>query len=341
MRLIKGNNANEVWTKCCGILLGHSGYEECKTRLGPARELLHVSLTIRKPRQRWVVSRIPAINPAFALAELVWIYSGSNEANLIYRWNPALPKFAGKGRFYHGAYGYRLRHRFGLDQLERAFHILRNQPDSRQVVLQLWGGAIDLPAPSGAPVSNDIPCNIVSILKVRDGRLDWTQIIRSNDLYLGLPYNLALFTALQEVMAGWLDIEIGEYNQVSDSLHLYETDAQKIRITPGSSIANTDRLDLKKHESDEAFAKLMENMRYMAKTKISQECLLKRITTGSLPTPYKNIGLIMGADIARREKWFDLADELANLCTNPALRVLWQKWQKRQNNLITSFNGRK
>ena len=72
-------------------------------------ELLHVGITINKPRQRWISSRIPALNPAFALAEIIWIVNGSNDAEIINYWNPALPKYAGIHKNYHGAYGFRLR----------------------------------------------------------------------------------------------------------------------------------------------------------------------------------------------------------------------------------------
>ncbi len=57
---------------------------------------------------------------------------------------------------------------------------------------------------------------------IRRGRLEWLQIMRSNDLVWGLPYNIVQFTSMQEIVAGWLDIDVGTYNQVSDSLHVYE-----------------------------------------------------------------------------------------------------------------------
>jgi len=68
----------------------------------------------------------------------------------------------------------------------------------------------------------DIPCNIVSHLLVRDGRLDWLQVMRSNDLMWGLPYNIVQFTSMQEIMAGWLGVDVGAYTHISDSLHVYE-----------------------------------------------------------------------------------------------------------------------
>src|SRR5438876_3201584 len=75
--------------------------------------------------------------------------------------------------------------------------------------------------PNGSPRSKDVPCNLVSHLLLRGNKLNWLQVFRSNDLFWGIPYNFVEFTAIQEVMAGWLGVELGEYNHVSNSLHAY------------------------------------------------------------------------------------------------------------------------
>ena len=154
--------------------------------------------------------------------------------------------------------GIRLRHHKGVDQVARAYQALSNNPDTRQAVLQIWDSSIDLPQPDGTPVDKDIPCNVMSLLKVRDGRLEWLQVIRSNDLFLGVPHNFVQFMCLQEVMAGWLDVDCGAYHQVSDSLHLYEHDEESVLgSAPLPDLPpNTDSLALPKTESETAFGEL-------------------------------------------------------------------------------------
>lgn len=224
IRAFIGKTADEVWCQAMSTLQSDDLCSFEQSRLGAMREILHANLYIENPRERWVVSRLPAINPAFAIAEVFWILAGSNDASFINFWNPSLPKFSGSGNVYHGAYGYRIINHFGVNQLERAYHALKNNPDSRQVVIQIWDVKSDLPNESGAPVSSDIPCNLFSMLKVRDGKLEWTQVMRSNDLYRGTPYNLVQFTTLQEILAGWLGLDVGGYYQISDSLHVYESE---------------------------------------------------------------------------------------------------------------------
>ena len=47
--------------------------------------------------------------------------------------------------------------------------------------------------------------------------------MRSQDLWLGFPYDVFTFTVLHELMAGWVGAELGEYRHTVDSLHLYST----------------------------------------------------------------------------------------------------------------------
>lgn len=65
-------------------------------------------------------------------------------------------------------------------------------------------------------------CNVLSHLMIVDGKLDWLQIVRSNDLMWGTPYNWMQFTHLQEYVATSLGIPVGSFFHVADSLHIYD-----------------------------------------------------------------------------------------------------------------------
>src|SRR5260370_4657761 len=227
-RLFEGETADNVWCKI-GETFRREDLPLQNSRGGEMRELLHSAICISDPRQRWIVSRKPALNVAFALAEVVWILTGRNDSAFLNYFNRQLPKFAGDGATYHGAYGHRLRSHFGIDQLERAYEVLRVKPTSRQVVLQIWDSKVDLPSGTGEEAGPDIPCNVLSLLKVRSDQLEWTQIMRSNDVFLGLPHNLVQFTTMQEVLAGWLGLGVGNYYHISDSLHLYQKNLAQIQ----------------------------------------------------------------------------------------------------------------
>lgn len=330
MQLFEGTTANEVWQTAFRVLKESPRARLQASRGGPTRELLHAAFSISDPRQRWIISRYPPLNPAFALAEVVWILNGSNDATFLNNWNTQLPQYAGTGASYHGAYGHRLRQHLGLDQLERAYYALRSNPDSRQVVLQLWDSRVDFPDESGKPVDPDIPCNIVSLLKLRDDKLEWMQVMRSNDLYRGTPYNFIQFTSLQEVVAGWLGAEPGPYVHLSDSLHLYQDDIEaNVGAVKVPIEKNTDSLALSREESERVLATLYHDIVYLASPQLTGDDFNRKVASVHLPGAYQNIFLVMAAEAARRRDWVEFATGTKAQCSNPVLRQALERWWTR------------
>lgn len=328
--LFDAETADDLWQRLSAFFGDARRMAAQASRAGDTHEILHAALTVRQPRQRWMPSRTPPVNPAFAIAEVIWIVAGRRDARFLNFFNTSLPKFAGDGPTYHGAYGYRLRRHFGLDQLERAFEVLSNRPEQRQVTLQIWDPAVDLPAPSGAAAAADIPCNITSLLKVRGGRLEWLQVMRSNDVYRGLPYNVVQFTALQEVLAGWLGLELGSYNHVSDSLHIYAEDVRHLngQDGPRPEVWNADSIALRKEQSEQAFADAAALTEQIIGAGGADE--VRAVIDGAQAEPaFLNMLLVLGAEAARRHRSRATAQQLVERCTNPVYRYLWDRWAQR------------
>lgn len=331
-RVFEGQTADQVWTQIAQAFQSGEGSSQ-PSRAGEMREILHSAMSITAPTQRWVTSRFPTINPAFAIAEVVWIMTGRNDSSFLNYFNRQLPKYAGYGESYHGAYGYRLRHTLKIDQLDRAYHALKAKPSSRQVVLQIWDGRRDLPSNLGKEASRDVPCNLVSILKVRDGKLEWMQIMRSNDLYRGLPYNIVQFTTLQEVMAGWLGLELGEYNQISNSLHVYERDLEYVHASyPMASLLNTDSLAFPKQESDEYFQELADKIKNIIDPTVSANTLRSTLQRSNLPESFRNMLRILCSEGMRRRQRIDYTNDIMLDCTNPVYKHLYEQWLMRCGN---------
>lgn len=328
---IEAQTADDAWCQAMDKMYNGNEVIIQESRLGLTRELLHVNFTINSPRERWTLSRMPAINPAFAIAEVFWILSGSNDAQFLTYWNPILPRFIGTSKTAYGAYGFRIRKQFGIDQLERAFKILSRNPDSRQVVIQIWNPELDLPRENGSAVSPDIPCNICSMPKIRNGKLEWLQIMRSNDLFRGTPYNIVQFTMLQEILAGWLDVEIGAYHQISDSLHIYESDWQQVGILQSQmKISNTDRLGINKEHFDTMLESIFMAMQRLSADNLDEDSFFEICNLSNLAEGYKNMLLITAADSARRRGWVNHMNWAAGHCTNPLLSLAWNAWRERR-----------
>lgn len=321
---INGKTANEVWKKAVEMLLVQEN--SINGRIGEVFELLHAFLSIEDPRQKWIYDRIPPISISYALAELVWIMNGEERSDIINYWNPSLPKFAGDGEVYYGAYGKRLRSHFGFDQLEKAYFALQNTPESRQVVMQIYDVIKDFPIDNGKPRSEDIPCNICSLLKVREGKLEWSQIMRSNDILLGMPYDFVQFTSLQEILAGWLGLEVGSYNHYSDSLHLYCRDINKIGVGQEKEVVNLDSLSLEREESERIFKEIYSRMIALTDKDISEGEVLTLAQLESDYTAYNNIMLMLATYVAKKHRNNDLVDELLAKCSNDIYTIMWNNW---------------
>ena len=330
-RSFEGPTADHVWQQLAEAFRAGDGVRVQPSRGGATKECLRVAITVNDPRQRWVASRQPPLNVAFALAEVVWIMTGRNDLAFLKAWNSRLPKYLGKGPYLHGAYGYRLRHHKGLDQLSRAYQALSQDPDTRQAVLQIWDPSVDLPRPDGTPVDKDIPCNVMSLLKVRDGKLEWLQIIRSNDLFLGVPHNSVQFMCLQEVMAGWLDVECGAYHQVSDSLHLYEHDEESVfaSVPMPDLPSNADSLALPKVASEAVFGELGRRIERMISPDLRRAELEGIAVWNEGPEAFRNMLAVLVAETARRHGWTDVTDQVVGACTSHLYRELWHRWQNR------------
>lgn len=338
-QVFEGKTADEVWQRVAQTFQNCDGIALQSSRAGSTYEILHAAMSISNPLQRWIVSRQPPINPAFALAEVVWILTGRNDSAFLNYFNRDLRKFSGNESTYHGAYGYRLRYHIGTDQLDRAYKALMLDPDSRQVVLQIWDSEADLPDDNGNARDPDIPCNLLSVLKVRDAKLEWMQIMRSNDLFLGSPYNFIQFTYLQEILAGWLNVGVGSYNQISDSLHVYEKDYDSLKkFRPEEPAPNIDSIALDKDNSEKAFNELASRIDIFGKERLSKAEHLKLALWPEAPKAFQNILYVLAAEAARRRGWIHEALEIMGACSNPIFAQTWGRWFNRVNKKLISHN---
>ncbi|MFA6965256.1 thymidylate synthase [Bosea sp. (in: a-proteobacteria)] len=322
-----GTSADAAWIRAANSILRGRDTTQIG-RGGDTAEILHATMRIADPRQRWVLSRRPAMNPAFAIAETFWILGGRDDAHLVNFWNPALPRYAGKGEFYNGAYGRRLRNAFGFDQIERALDALSAAPSSRQVVMQIWDPRSDFPRVDGSPASSDVPCNICSIVKIRNGRLEWMQIMRSNDIFRGTPYNFVQFTMIQEYMAGCLGVALGEFILVADSLHAYQKDFDEFSIAPSSLPPSQCNIALPRELASIALDRCLNVLDQLADPGLTEGRFTEIVSMSDIPKGHADLVRIAAADSARRRGWPELENKAVAACSDLLLREIWASWAR-------------
>ena len=193
-----------------------------RSRVGSVKDLGPAYCELYGDDLRLVFLNERAINPFFALAEYSWIISGSKDLRPLQYFIRDFIKYSDDEITLNGAYGYRLRKYNGIDQIEESIKLLSADPFSRRVVLTIWSNN-DLGAQS-----NDLPCNTALYLKIRDNKLDVTVLNRSNDLFMGVPYNIFTFYLLQVYISMRLGLKVGIQRHYIDSLHLYEKHFKKV-----------------------------------------------------------------------------------------------------------------
>lgn len=105
MIVITAKSADDAWIQALDLLKKQGNVQSSRNRT--TTELLHMAIEINDPRQRIVFAR--EMNPAFAIAEIVWILSGVNDVSFLSAWNSRMTKYVdGSNQYLHGAYGYRL-----------------------------------------------------------------------------------------------------------------------------------------------------------------------------------------------------------------------------------------
>ncbi len=195
--------------------------ELIKPRKGHAKELIGVLLELKNPRARLSQTEIKG-TPYSCLGELCWYLARSKQLEFIYYYIPKYCESADGDEIF-GGYGPRLFQWEGLTQLVSIIDILRNRPDSRQAVIQLFDGH-DLLGDH-----RDVPCTCTLQFLKRANKLHMIVNMRSNDAYLGLPHDFFCFTMLQEILAKSLSVELGTYKHSVGSLHLYEKSYEAAR----------------------------------------------------------------------------------------------------------------
>ncbi len=101
-----------------------------------------------------------------------------------------------------------------IDQVAQVMDQLRNDPDSRRIMLSAWNVAeIDNMA---LP-----PCHCLFQFYVADGRLSCQLYQRSCDIFLGVPFNIASYALLTHMLAQQADLNVGEFIWTGGDCHLY------------------------------------------------------------------------------------------------------------------------
>jgi hypothetical protein len=213
METITARNVNDAFP--IGLMFLRETGIPRDSRNGPVIEYPDpVSIKYLEPTERVLFDRQRAINPFLHFFEPFWILAGQNDVAFLTNIVKNFKEYSDDGHTFYGAYGHRMM--YPDDQIREAVNILKRDPDSRRVVLQIrrpddmWYNG------------KDTPCNTAVACKIRDNKLNIHVFNRSNDYIWGMTgANMPQFSILQEYMAGKIGCGVGTYHQTTDSMHVY------------------------------------------------------------------------------------------------------------------------
>ena len=163
------------------------------------------------------------VSLSYALGELVWYLSGDNSTEFIGQFGSLWQRISDDGKTNNSAYGYLIKNKWGFNQLDLMYNILTEDSSSRRAVIN-----INTPHPEVIK-TKDEPCTISLQFFVRDGALNMTTVMRSNDIWFGTPYDVIYFTTLQQILASRLGVKVGIYTHFAGSFHVYDRNIEDLK----------------------------------------------------------------------------------------------------------------
>ncbi|MDA8964941.1 thymidylate synthase [bacterium] len=158
------------------------------------------------------------------VTELIWFLKGDTNTkflndNGVTIWNEWADENGDLGRIY----GAQWRNWSGIDQIAKAIQMIKHTPDSRRIIVNSWN-VYDLPSMALAP------CHNMFQFYVNDGKLSCQLYQRSADVFLGVPFNIACYALLTQMIAKVCNLELGEFVHTLGDAHLYSNHIEQAKL---------------------------------------------------------------------------------------------------------------
>ena len=144
-------------------------------------------------------------------------------------------------------YGRQWRHFEGketsVDQLNWLLEAMRNNPDSRRLILNSWN----------PPLIDKMalpPCHMMVQFYIKNDTLSAQLYQRSADAFLGIPFNIASYALLTQMIAHSLDLKLGDFVHTIGDAHIYNNHIEQVDIQRSRTPYPLPTLRINPHKKD-------------------------------------------------------------------------------------------
>lgn len=211
---------DEIYQSMLKQIMDH-GIEETNERTGhKVRALPGLTFSLDISKDGFPLLTLRKIPVRIFVAEQMWFIMGSRKPEDFLREHTKIwDDFTNPGDVVTVAYGYRWRKHFGRDQLDLLVKLLQDDPSSRHGVIVTWDPGTD---GLGGVNKKNVPCPYTFTVNIIGGYLHLHNIVRSNDMMLGAPHDIAGFALLQCMLAQKLGVKPGIYTHSISNAHIYD-----------------------------------------------------------------------------------------------------------------------
>jgi thymidylate synthase len=161
--------------------------------------------------------------------ELLWFLKGETNIkylaeNNVHIWDAWADEQGELGPIYGSQWrSWQVGNSESIDQISDVIAQIKNNPDSRRLIVSAWNVA-DLHKMKLEP------CHLLFQFYVADGKLSCQLYQRSCDLFLGVPFNIASYALLTQMVAQQCDLAIGEFVWTGGDVHLYMNHLEQAKL---------------------------------------------------------------------------------------------------------------
>eukprot|EP01023_Acetabularia_acetabulum_P029792 TRINITY_DN28077_c0_g2_i4.p1 TRINITY_DN28077_c0_g2~~TRINITY_DN28077_c0_g2_i4.p1 ORF type:complete len:548 (-),score=51.56 TRINITY_DN28077_c0_g2_i4:223-1866(-) len=131
----------------------------------------------------------------------------------------------------------------GIDQLKMVIDQIKNNPDSRRIILSAWN-------PAATQHMALPPCHMMCQFYVNNGELSCQMYQRSCDMGLGVPFNIASYALLTHIIAHICSLEVGDFVHTLGDAHVYTTHLEALHKQLQNQPRHFPVLEIKRRVTD-------------------------------------------------------------------------------------------